>query len=357
MHPFQQAISLAQHEALSHWVLRLGGRPTLVRALVARQGAASTDAPRLLEELAGLERDFRTRENRLLSRHDGGVNAAYRALGVHALSDWEASEIEIERNVQRGAYDSGALPPGATDTDLFLMVVHGHFAKARPLLLRFADEHPGTVRSLWSRWLANDTLDVIEAYRLAEHACQPPPGPAGLAATFSVTEHLPLAFVGGDIARAESHLTACTAAKEREFSRKPVKSLPRLLSQLIGFWRGEVAPEVLRMSFGNWFGYCYHHESPSNVREKIGTAFLFGRALDEGKSAHQLVEGIKAHLSMFSPERRAKRAVLVADVAPLMQALEALRSAVTRRGGLCVVAEGAQVRYVAEPPHHSGDFF
>jgi hypothetical protein len=60
---------------------------------------------------------------------------------------------------------------------------------------------------------------------------------------------------------------------------------------------------------------------------------------------------------MFTAERQAKRAVYVADVAPVMNALAALRDVVEKRRGLGIITEGSQVFYVAAASQATGDFF
>jgi hypothetical protein len=148
---------------------------------------------------------------------------------------------------------------------------------------------------------------------------------------------LALYFVDPDMAAAEEALGKRTTPKERELSQKPVKSTAKLLTQLLAYRRGVLPADVLRKSFGAVYGYCYHHESWSDIREKIALCCLQSRYLDTSASPRSLVEGIKDHLPMFTPQRRAERARFVKDLRPLMRVLERIEEVVAQQRGVKIL--------------------
>ncbi len=172
----------------------------------------------------------------------------------------------------------------------------------------------------------------------------------------TTARRLPLAFVASDLAVASAALASGSTPKERELSPRPVKSLPKLLAQLLASWRGELPVDVLRKSFHSFFANSYHHESPSDLPEKIGVAYLYGHAI-ESRPAHELVAGIKSHLPMFTAARRAARRVYVADVEPVTEALRVLGAALREGKGLVIRDGEKEVELVAEEGAVDRDFF
>lgn len=322
------------YSALCLWILEVRSVPLAANIFIGRGACEPSRAPELLSELERIHADFQTRPNQL-GRHAGKLAELYNELKLHAVSDWEQSELTVQEGIASGRYQEWSTaggpyaPRGPCFNDLLLLVVHGGIELARPLLLRYAEENPGTIDALWARWIATDQLDLAEARRLAGN-----PVHVGEPANL-LSVRLPLFFLDSDPVRARAALEHGTTPKQRELSPKPVKSLPKLLAQLIAFWEGGLSRDVLEKSFAGWFAYCYHYESPSNLHEKIGPAWLYGRYL-QPMPAHVLVERIKDHLPMFSEKRRKTRALRVADVRAVMEPLEAAIGHLSRGEGLSI---------------------
>ncbi|MFY0572235.1 hypothetical protein ACN28E_51540 [Archangium lansingense] len=327
------------YSALCQWTLRVSGVPFANSAIILRAGCEPSRSRELLAELERLHAEFQTTPNQLWGS-SSKIAAAYKALKIHELSGWEQTELEVQEGIASGRYREWSTAgrsqvlDGPREDELLLLVVHGGIELARPLLLRYAEVHWGTIPALWARWIATGQLDVAEARRLAGEPSSLPKSPS------TVHIRLPLFFLEPEPARAREALAHGAAPKDREPGDKPVKTLPKLLAQLIAFWEGKLSREVLEKSFAAWFAYCYHPESPSNLPEKIGPAFLYGRYL-EPLPAHVLVERIKQHLPMFSEKRRKARAPRVADVRAVMEPLEAAMGFLSRGEGLRISPEGS----------------
>jgi hypothetical protein len=115
-----------------------------------------------------------------------------------------------------------------------------------------------------------------------------------------------------------------------------VKTAEGLNAQIHAFITGAVDADVLRKSFHAWFGYCYHHESPSNLADKKTHAMLYSRLLEPGAPRNTL-DVMRSSLAMFKPARVATRMIFIADVPPIMSLIEGLRELARAGGGVRVV--------------------
>jgi hypothetical protein len=322
------------YSAFYQWVAELRGFVGVKKLLSETKAPAALTADLLLE-LSGVEEAFGALVNRE-QRHLGKIQKAYKALNVHWWSDWEQSEVDVLEGLAAGTYDaweSASARLSVRDMELFLLVLHGGFEKAVPLLERHAREKPETAVALWSHWLATGRIDEPLLKTLLERAQK-----------LERVHDLPLFFIHPDQAAAEQALVARTAPKERELAAKPVKSMPKLLSQLLALRAGTLSAAVVRKSFASVYAACYHHESYSDLKDKIALACLQGRYLDADATPRSLVEGIKQHLAMFSPKRRAQTARFVKDVAPVMNVLQQIRQVLTRQQGIRIVRGEATTR-------------
>ena len=127
---------------------------------------------------------------------------------------------------------------------------------------------PSSPGALWCRWLATGTVNEPLLADLLARAKE---------AKRIHDWGLALYFVDPDMTAAEEALAKRRTPKERELSEKPVKSTAKLLTQLLAYRRGTLPADVPRKSFGAVYGYCYHHESWSDLGEKIGLCCLQGQ--------------------------------------------------------------------------------
>ena len=290
--------------ALRQWIIQLGASQLVVDHVVVGNALAPKDAPKLLADLDELESRLRVTRNRLLRSGWGSydrVVGAYAAMGVRFLSPWEETEIDVRAALAAGRYDSwesfksSKAPASLTFDELWLLVMHGGdvgVAKAKPLLLAQADETAAqgyAASAAYDRWLATGNLDASER--------------ASMMSRFQ---------------NAKAPLVT-----------KPVKTEEKLDRQIGAFVKGEFDRTVLEKSFKQWFGYCYHPESPSNFSSKE-THVIAHNVLVKPARPEETLAYVKSCLAMFSPARVAARRVFVLDVEPIAEALAAIRRAALR---------------------------
>ncbi len=287
--------------------------------------------------------------------HRTGSIPCYQPFKLHAVSSWEHSESQTAARVRLGVYNDWKSwrashgEESIPENELLELVVHGYFEIARPLLTAYADATPSSMYSEWARWLAGHELDERAAAALLSrdgiHA-------VGLANGFA------LAYSISGRNAATQYLEEHSTRNERELSDRPCKTIPKLYRQALAFEEGGIDAAVLRKSFRGCFGYCYHYESPSNLSEKLGPVWLYGRLLERGTPPHVLFATIKECLPMFTEQRRAAKREYVGEIEPLIDAVHVLQKVLARERGLTLNVSGETVELVDSQPEQSDrDFF
>jgi hypothetical protein len=317
----------ASYAELCRWIRRYPGFDRLAVAIVAMRGATADECESLL---GNLER-FHVR-----SLPDRKM----------VMSQWERSEFDAAERIRTGVFESAyrARKLGHFDcSELFLLVLHGHHEKARPLLREWAEEHPHTTSAFWARWVADGEVDIDEAKRLAIEAYE-------AASTRLCSDVDPtLYFVPGDPKEASDSLVRFTTPRERVVTPRPVRTRQKVLVQLLALWHDAIDRSIVRQSFRNVFGA----DGPSSLRDRIGLAYLYGRYVDTEAPAHELVAAIKPCIPDFAP--RARRMREVRDDA-MTSTIDALREVLSRHQGMALAYADGDVTVRAAPPLRSDDF-
>lgn len=325
--------------AFKSWLLKLPGVP-VARLRLLTGGCPAEELPALAKELKRVRADFKKRPNEVSAPADEGLRKDYAALGV-PWSAWSEVAREVARDLKRKRYarwtgaDALEFPEGPSAQDLVTVMLFGGVEQARPHLLRRASLAAGSLEELWCRWLAGEPLEpeTLRSFAGAPERLSEPLYTPG------IEEVLPLFFVEPDTARAQRALEVASAQPGASRSR-PMMDFLRSLPCL---WHQEIPVEEARARFDTWVATV----SPSDVGQLSALAYLYGRYI-EALPPHELLERMGSRLELIAVPAR------VADVQPVMAALDALEELTAMGLGLRVEQRPGEVLLAAQEPETGG---